>query len=289
MAERTKLVVTGVPEHFNLPWILAIEDGAFASAGIDLEWIDEPGGTGAMSSALYHGDVDMALLLTEGALTSILTGNQCTIHSTYVDSPLVWGVFAGSGSEKDAQGLEDSPFAISRFYSGSHLMAFVYADQHGKKVSQDDFNPVGGIDGAREALKTTPDQRFLWEKFITLPFVRNGEFKLVDEIASPWPSFVAVVRNEIKDEKRVAINRAMEIVRDYAFNLQYSGEEGAELIAHIYEMSLESATNWLNDVRFSVNGKVDMDVLKKVTSTLHELSILERVPTDKELSDIVAE
>lgn len=32
--------IGGVPEHFNLPWHLAIEDGAFKEAGIDLQWQD---------------------------------------------------------------------------------------------------------------------------------------------------------------------------------------------------------------------------------------------------------
>lgn len=40
------LRVAGVPEHFNLPWHLADEEGAFESAGIDLQWIDVPEGTG---------------------------------------------------------------------------------------------------------------------------------------------------------------------------------------------------------------------------------------------------
>ena len=47
-----KIRIGGVPEHFNLPWHLAIEDGMFAHHGIDLEWIMFPEGTGAMNKAL---------------------------------------------------------------------------------------------------------------------------------------------------------------------------------------------------------------------------------------------
>jgi sulfonate transport system substrate-binding protein len=42
------LRVGGVPEHFNLPWHLALEQGLFAKRGLDLTWIDVPNGTGAM-------------------------------------------------------------------------------------------------------------------------------------------------------------------------------------------------------------------------------------------------
>jgi hypothetical protein len=40
--------VCGVPEHFNLPWHLAKERGLFEKHGVDVEFIDEPLGTGAM-------------------------------------------------------------------------------------------------------------------------------------------------------------------------------------------------------------------------------------------------
>lgn len=286
--EKQKIRVTGVPEHFNLPWLLAIEDGAFADAGLDIEWIDEPGGTGAMSKALYHKEVDVALLLTEGAITSLLSGNRAKIHSLYVESPLVWGVFSGVENELPLEKKKQGPFAISRFYSGSHLMAYVYADRENREVSKDEFNVVGGIDGARETLAKEPEHLFLWEKYITLPFVEKGEFQLVDECESPWPSFVAVVCDDVLDEKKDAIERMMDIVRDYARDLQFSGEEGAELIAHIYDMSENDATQWLQQVRFAKDVKVDVSMLGQVAEKLHELGILDHRPSVEELKSILA-
>ncbi|MEP3090154.1 MAG: ABC transporter substrate-binding protein, partial [Nonlabens ulvanivorans] len=41
----TTIKIGGVPEHFNLPWHFAIEDGAFEKEGIDLQWQDVPEGT----------------------------------------------------------------------------------------------------------------------------------------------------------------------------------------------------------------------------------------------------
>lgn len=40
--------VCGVPEHFNLPWHLAKERSLFDKHGVDVEFIEEPLGTGAM-------------------------------------------------------------------------------------------------------------------------------------------------------------------------------------------------------------------------------------------------
>ena len=61
-----KIKIAGVPEHFNLPWHLAIEDGAFENRGIDLEWTEVPEGTGRMCTMLREGETDIAIILTDG-------------------------------------------------------------------------------------------------------------------------------------------------------------------------------------------------------------------------------
>ncbi len=63
--------VGGVPEHFNLAWHLANENGLFLREGIDIQWQDIPGGTGAMCSALRKGELDIAITLTEGIVADI--------------------------------------------------------------------------------------------------------------------------------------------------------------------------------------------------------------------------
>ena len=69
-----RLRVGGVPEHFNLPWKQAIAERAFDDLDVAVEFEDYPGGTGAMTAALAAGDLDAALLLTEGAVADILNG-----------------------------------------------------------------------------------------------------------------------------------------------------------------------------------------------------------------------
>ena len=63
-----RLRLAGVPEHFNYPWELADQAGLYRDLGVNVQFIEEPGGTGAMCQALARGDVDAALLLTEGAV-----------------------------------------------------------------------------------------------------------------------------------------------------------------------------------------------------------------------------
>ena len=68
--------IAGVPEHFNLPWHLCIENGEFEEAGIDLQWTDVPEGTGKMCQMLRDGVTDIAVILTEGIVKDINAGNS---------------------------------------------------------------------------------------------------------------------------------------------------------------------------------------------------------------------
>jgi len=78
------LKIGGVPEHFNLPWHQAIEQGLFRNEGLEINWQDYPGGTGAMAKDLRSGDLDVAVLLTEGIVADIVKGNPSKIISVYV-------------------------------------------------------------------------------------------------------------------------------------------------------------------------------------------------------------
>src|SRR5690606_19533964 len=119
-----KLRVGGVPEHFNLPWHLAREGGAAARLGVDLQWQDFPDGSGAMAAALRGGELDAALLLTEGAVAGIAAGAGFRVVRWYTESPLIWGIHVPAASPlTDVAELASARYAISRYGSGSHLMA----------------------------------------------------------------------------------------------------------------------------------------------------------------------
>ena len=82
-----KVRIIGVPEHFNLPWHLALAEGAFEDRGIDLQWTDIPEGTGRMCQMLEDGETDLAIILTEGIVKSITEGNPSRIVQEYIASP----------------------------------------------------------------------------------------------------------------------------------------------------------------------------------------------------------
>ncbi|MFT5384910.1 MAG: sulfonate transport system substrate-binding protein, partial [Saprospiraceae bacterium] len=124
----TTIRVGGVPEHFNLPIHLAREQKLFETRGVSVEWTTYKGGTGQMIKAMADGEIDLCILLTEGILNAIVKGSPLKIISEYVTTPLTWGIHTGTDNPLDNyRDIYTKKYGISRFGSGSHLMAIVDA------------------------------------------------------------------------------------------------------------------------------------------------------------------
>ncbi|WPP52796.1 substrate-binding domain-containing protein [Catalinimonas niigatensis] len=276
MSNRITIKVTGVPEHFNLPWHLAREEGAFAQEGIDVQWQDAPGGTGAMMQALQSGEADVAIALTEGVVASIVKGTAARIVQVFVQSPLTWGIHVAANSGfRQLEDLRRRRFAISRPTSGSHLMAFVLAQQKGWDSSGIAFVEVGGMEGARQALAQEEADAFMWEKFMTKPIVDQGEFRRIGEIDTPWPCFVVAVRNEVLESKGEAVQRMLRVVNQYAADFKQRAD-ALPLISKGFHLSEEDAASWLSKTEWGDGQPVDKGMLLKVMQTLQELGAIDQ-------------
>ncbi|MEK6478705.1 substrate-binding domain-containing protein [Catalinimonas sp. 4WD22] len=284
MSNPITIKVTGVPEHFNLPWHLAIEEGAFERTGIDLQWQDAPGGTGAMMQSLQDAEADIAIALTEGVMASIVKGTDAKIVQVFVASPLTWGIHVAAHT--DFQTVEDVQrrrFAISRPTSGSHLMAFVLAQQKGWDTAGIPFVEVGGMEGARKALAQEEADAFMWEKFMTKPLVDKGEFRRVGEIDTPWPCFVVAVRNEVLQSKGEAIQKILEVINQYAADFKQR-TDALKLISDRFELSEEDAAAWLDKTEWGKGEKVDKAMLTQVMQTLTALGAIDHPLAVEEIS-----
>ncbi|MEY4974409.1 MAG: hypothetical protein RLZZ55_1201 [Bacteroidota bacterium] len=273
-----RLKIGGVPEHFNLPWRLAIEEGKFKAAGIELHWSDMTGGTGQMIKGLQAGTLDIAVLLTEGITRAILKGLDAKIIAVYVKTPLIWGVHAPVNQGiNQLDDLDASTFAISREGSGSHLMTFILAKQQGWDPTALSFNVVGDVYGGLWALNNDEAQGFLWEKYTTQPFVDQGKCKRIGEVLTPWPCFVIAVRNEVLQHEAALLQAILPIVQKRAQELKNS-DDAAEVLAWRYALKKDEVTAWLSKTEWSDQLDVDQNDIQNVVETLHELNLV----TDEE-------
>ena len=268
------LKVGGVPEHFNYPWRVAIEEGLFRKEGIALHWADMSGGTGQMIKGLQSGSIDIAVVLTEGISRSILQGLEAKILDVYVSTPLCWGVHVPYKSRFETiQDLNDQTIAISREASGSHLMSYVMAHQNQLKSENMKFNVVGDVYGGIWALENREAQVFLWEKFTTQPYVDQKKCRRVGEVYTPWPSFVIAARNELIENHPEEIKKVIEVIQKRALQVKKS-ENTAEIISWRYNLDLHQVKAWLSQTEWKNNDENLTEIIEKVVIYLKKLDLL---------------
>lgn len=266
--------IAGVPEHFNLPWHLCIENGEFDVTGIDLQWTDVPEGTGKMCQMLRDGSTDIAVILTEGIIKDIAAGNAASIVQVYVQSPLIWGIHVAATSEfYQLSDLENKVSAISRLGSGSHLMSYVNAEQNQWKTNELQFEIVNTIDGAVEALQTGKADYFLWERFMTKPLVDKGIFRRIADCPTPWPCFVIAVRNTFLEQNASTVALILDTINTTTSEFKQIPSIDRTLASR-YNQKLEDIQEWLKVTRWS-EKKLDKNTFEKVQNQLQELNLIE--------------
>ena len=276
--------IIGVPEHFNLPWHLAIEEGAFEERGIDLSWTDIPEGTGKMCELLKNQETDLAIILTEGIVKSFTEGNKVKIIQEYIASPLLWGIHVDANSTyRSLEELKNTTAAISRFGSGSHLMAYVQAKQMGWETEKLKFNLVNNLNGAVESLSTAKSDYFMWERFTTKPLVDSGIFRHLGNCPTPGPCFMLVGTDEFLTENKSLVKHIQEIINIYTVEFKQIPRIDATL-ANRYHQKLEDIQEWLQITEWS-QKQLPEDTLMKIQETLKELDLIDKsVPISKILN-----
>ncbi|MEG9326676.1 substrate-binding domain-containing protein [Salinimicrobium catena] len=265
--------VGGVPEHFNLPWHLCIDDGTFRRNNLDVKWRDFPDGTGAMCKALRNKEIDAAVILTEGIVKDILNGNNVKIVQEYIASPLIWGIHVAANSPyRRLDDLKNTKVAISRYGSGSHLMAYVNAKNLGWDPAELEFEVVGDINGAIEALQAGKAGYFMWEHFTTKPLVDKGIFRRLADCPTPWSCFVIAVREDFIDRNPAAMQTMLHTLNEVTARFkEIPGIESA--LAKKYDQKLEDIKQWLKITTWS-QKQISVMEINKVQEQLEELGLI---------------
>lgn len=279
------ITITGVPEHFNYPWIKLIEKQPIAN--IELKWVDEPKGSGAMNQAIRQEQTDLAIILTESFIKDASEGNKGKIIGFHVQSPLTWGIHVpASASVNEINELDNAPFLISRFGSGSHLMAYLLAKQHQWDPKSLQFNVINNLEGAREAFKSGEVQAFLWEKYTAKPYVDKGEFTRIGEIPTPWPCFVIVAspasllnfRKEIKEIQKQLYATSASLLEDKKLL--------ADHISTYYDIKAADIDSWLEQTEWAIDPSMSKAALEQTMQILLDLDLID---TKMSLEELVAE
>tara|TARA_R110002012_G_scaffold81945_4_gene207508 strand:+ start:43653 stop:44507 length:855 start_codon:yes stop_codon:yes gene_type:complete len=266
--------IGGVPEHFNLAWYLTLKNGDYKQENINLRWHDYHGGTGAMCKALRNDDIDIAVILTEGIIKDIIEGNKSKIVQTFVQTPLIWGIHVGANSHyQSLNDLKGTKAAISRYGSGSHLMAYINAENNNWDLSKDlQFEVVKNLDGAVNALTSGTADYFMWEKFMTKPIVDKGVFRRLGNCPTPWPCFVIAVSDNFIANHSDELQTILSIINKSTKNFK-SIPNIDQVIATRYDQKLEDVQEWLSLTEWS-QSSINEDTIDNIQKHLLALDII---------------
>lgn len=272
----TNLKVGGVPEHFNYPWYTTLKNKEYNKHNINLRWQDFPGGTGQMCKALRKGEVDIAIVLTEGIIKDIADGNPSKIVQTYVKTPLIWGIHVGANSSfKKIDDLKNATIAISRYGSGSHLMAIVNANNQNWDVTKLKFKVVGDLQGGINALTNGDADYFMWEHFTTKPLVDNGTFRRIDDCPTPWPCFVIAVRNEVLENNFEEVKKVLDIINNETKSFKKINNIDKTLSIR-YEQQLEDIQNWLKITEWNDGKPITKNLITRIQNKMIQFNVIEK-------------
>ena len=178
--------------------------------------------------------------------------------------------------------------------SGSHVMAFVLAQQEGwfdsSQSSDEEKLPtviLGPFKDLRDGVTSSKADFFMWEHFTTKPFFHGEDtpLKNIGEIYTPWPSWHIAASSKTfpdpeKDEKLQQLFEAFDQgVKDFKTN----PDEGVRLLGtgelgcHYSE---EDAREWLKAVEFANATKgVDAAIMEGVVKVLQGAGVINSATT----------
>lgn len=280
-----RLRVGYVPEHFSTPLHFAQKHH-----NLNAELIPEPLGTGALTSRLKapssdSNAVDVAIGLTEGFIADLgkarIAGEKTGygIVGTYVESPLCWAIVTGANRKKlkSVKDLRGKRVGVSRIGSGSYVMSYVLADQHGwLEQGKEPFDIVvaGDFASLRRSVREegdTPAEFFMWEHFTTRKYWENGELNRIGEIYTPWSSWLITAR----DSESEHLQKFLQGVNKGIVTFKTEPEEAVKFITETMHYSEADAREWMAGVRFSQDvSLLDMGMVDRTVGVLSKAGVL---------------
>lgn len=268
--------IGGVAEHYNLPWHLLNESGELAGIDVEMQWCDCPGGTGEMTKLLATGQLDLAVLLTEGMVADKLKGSKTRILKVFVKSSLEWGVHVAEDSVRIDE-KDELTFAVSRLGSGSHHMAQQYAHHQEIPASKIRFREVGSLEGAIKAFNSGETDVFLWERFTTEPYCKAHKLKRIDSIHTPWPCFVIAARPDFYQSHQQQIDEVFKLVFSYADKLK-NDPSAVDMISHRYDLPGERVAKWFEKVEWGSGENLsDIEIETVVNNLKHSGDLVSEI------------
>ncbi|EAU85358.2 hypothetical protein CC1G_07052 [Coprinopsis cinerea okayama7 len=278
-----------VREHFSSPLLqLAKEDN-----GTTFTLVECPSGTGQLISRLTNDEIDIAIALTDALITGIAKGSKAyKLVGSYVATPLNWAVITGTKAEYNGiPDLKGTTLGISRYGSGSQIMAYVMALQQGWPTDDLKFQVNNDIHGLIDSVNEGSTSAFMWEWFTTKPFVDAGKARFIGSVPTPWPSWLIAAHPDRASPEATSsfLQRLDKFVHEFDSE-ERRANDNVEFIKEQFGYPEEDIKAWLKTVRYPSNIlEIPTNVLTDTLSYLEKASVVTPPEGGFDVRDFVSE
>jgi hypothetical protein len=180
---------------------------------------------------------------------------------------------------------------VSRIGSGSYVMGFVLADQHGWLSSSSggsaqpysDTVALQTFEKLRDGVNSGEADFFMWEHFTSKRYYDSGEIRRVGEIYTPWSSWKIVASTKLAGvggtgdagdvDPRVK-DLCAKLDRGIA-HFNANPDEAAAYISTHLDYTEADAREWMKTVRFPIKTEgVKMETVEKCVAILRKAGVL---------------
>lgn len=186
-----------------------------------------------------------------------------------------WAISTGKDRPEitSVDSLNGSKIGVSRIGSGSYVMGYVLADQHGWMTPSSpkpfsDTVVLHTFKNLRDAVNSGDADFFMWEHFTSKRYYDSGEIRRVGDIYTPWSSWKIVASTRLTEGG--LDGRVTDLFKKLDKGIEHFRANQEEAVKFIYtnlDYSEEDAREWLKTVTFAdktegVDGKVVGDCVK---------------------------
>lgn len=213
-----------------------------------------------------------------------------------------WAISTGAQRPEitSVDSLKGGKIGVSRIGSGSYVMGFVLADQHGwlsgdasaaaaatsadggsTPAPYEDFVVLDTFERLRGAVNDGRADFFMWEHFTSKRYYDSGEIRRVGDIYTPWSSWKIVASTALVtggDDKKELDPRLDDLFARLDRGIRHFNENPEEAVRYIsteLDYSEADAREWLKTVRFPERTEgVDLAVVEKTVGILRKAGVL---------------
>jgi len=247
-----------------------------------IEWITCPFGIEGVVSMLKGGLLDLALMFSEDVAQQLMMGSSLKICGTYEESFRRWGIYTSKSSGKQAVTDLANSVITAPNGLGAQLMCAMVAQQCGVQLGAGLHTyEVDNLAAAVRLVKAGAASAVVWETYSAKDLVRSGQWKMIREIQTPWPSLLFVATKDALLAKSSTIQNFLSITRSICSEFKLNKEnQSVNYISAAAGFGRDDAEAWLEQCSWPCSCSVDLSSIVKPLEYLQLFESACRIPRD---------